>query len=149
MVNSAISRLELECRGLEELEEVGAKIISFAQDFKVWLFVGDMGAGKTTLIKFLCKAFGSQDTITSPTYSIVNEYRDRNDNALYHFDFYRIKDEDEAIDIGAEEYFYSGSYCFIEWPSKVPSLLPEVGLLQIDIQVVSNNERKIVITRHD
>src|SRR5476651_1932381 len=90
------------------LQPVAAEIISFANDTRVFLFYGDMGAGKTTLIKSLCRVLGSNDNITSPTLAIVNEYQAGADK-LYHFDFYRIKDQTEAMDMGCEEYFYSGS----------------------------------------
>src|SRR5690606_1930704 len=102
---------------LHELSGAAKKIVSFAGDCKVWLFSGDLGAGKTTLIKEICRYFGVEDTVNSPTFSLVNEYSDRSGSKYYHLDFYRIKNEEEAYDIGAEEYLYSGDYCFVEWPS--------------------------------
>lgn len=100
-----------------------------------------MGAGKTTLIKELCAALGVEEAVTSPTFSIVNEY-DIPLGKIFHFDFYRLKTESEALDMGYEEYFYSGNYCFIEWPEKIPNLLPE-SFVSIGIKVVADNSREI------
>lgn len=149
MVNSALSREELICRDIEELDEIAKKIISFSSDLIFWIFEGDMGAGKTTLIKSICKALKVVDPVTSPTYSLVNEYLTEDNKTIYHFDFYRINDEEEAIDIGAEEYFDSGNYCFIEWSSKIPSLLPESNFLTIAIEQIEQDQRMITLTRHD
>ncbi len=107
-----------------------------------------MGAGKTTLIKAVCKELGVQDTVQSPTYGLVNEYVSPSAGKIYHFDFYRIKDETEAMDIGYEDYFYSGAYCFVEWPSKIPSLLPAI-YLKISINLVSSNQRIIHLSKHE
>ena len=109
----------------DELERVSQCLIEAAEDFKVIVFRGDLGAGKTTLIKNMCKLLGVKDEIRSPTFSIVNEYKSADNEGVFHFDFYRLNDEEEAYDIGAEEYFYSGKLCLIEWPSKIESLLPE------------------------
>ena len=100
-----------------------------------------MGAGKTTLIKSLCEKLGVSDSVTSPTFSIVNEYKGA-DGPVYHFDFYRLKDQNEALDMGYEEYFYSGDYCFIEWPDKIPDMLPS-HYISININVLNDNTRKI------
>ncbi len=108
---------------LSDLNTVAGSILSEAKT-KTLLFYGDMGIGKTTLIKELAKTLGVQDTISSPTFSIVNEYDLKNDK-LYHFDFYRLDHEDEAMDFGVEEYFYSGHWNFVEWPEKIKNLLPK------------------------
>ncbi|MCD4736683.1 MAG: tRNA (adenosine(37)-N6)-threonylcarbamoyltransferase complex ATPase subunit type 1 TsaE [Bacteroidales bacterium] len=92
---------------------------------RIFVFKGEMGAGKTTFIKYFCEFLGVVDLVTSPTFSIVNEYRSRNQEPLYHFDFYRIESIHEAFDLGYEEYFYSGFFCFVEWPEKIEELLPE------------------------
>lgn len=92
---------------------------------RFFAFFGKMGVGKTTLIKELCAVLGVKDNVCSPTFAIVNEYSDRDDEPVYHFDFYRLKSVAEAYDIGYEEYFYSGCYCFTEWTEKVEELLPE------------------------
>lgn len=108
---------------LSDLNTVAGSILLEAKT-KTLLFYGDMGIGKTTLIKELAKTLGVQDTISSPTFSIVNEYDLKNDK-LYHFDFYRLDHEDEAMDFGVEEYFYSGHWNFVEWPEKIKNLLPK------------------------
>ncbi len=112
----------------------------------VWLFHADMGAGKTTIIKAICKELGVTENISSPTYSIVNEYHSSNDQVIYHFDFYRIQEEEEALDIGTEEYLDSGALCLIEWPNKIDSLLPE-NTMNIHIQVKDNDLREITIKK--
>jgi tRNA threonylcarbamoyladenosine biosynthesis protein TsaE len=108
---------------LEELPLVAEKILKMHSGKKVFLFTGSMGAGKTTLIKELCLQLSIQDKVSSPTFSIVNEYRSKK-YPIYHFDFYRLENIAEAYDIGAEEYFFSGNYCFIEWPEIISNLLP-------------------------
>jgi len=104
-----------------------------------------MGAGKTTLIKVLCENLGVTEPVTSPTFSIVNEYRGPA-NTIYHFDFYRLKNQTEALDMGYEEYFYSGAYCFIEWPEKIPGLLPD-RYVSVRIHVTGPNSRQIIIQK--
>ena len=116
--------MNVPVKSLDELRSAAEKLVSFAGDEKIFLFYGDMGAGKTTFIKSLCECLGAKENVTSPTFSIVNEYQ--GDTAkIYHFDFYRLKKQDEALDMGYEEYFYSGDHCFIEWPEKIAGLLPE------------------------
>ena len=108
---------------LNDLQQVADKILASAQN-KLLLFYGAMGTGKTTLITALAKQLGVTDTISSPTYSLVNEYQSAN-TLIYHFDFYRIENETEALDIGIEEYFYSENWSFVEWPENIKSLLPQ------------------------
>lgn len=108
---------------LEDLPAVATLLLKQATT-KNLLFYGEMGAGKTTLIKQLAKELKVTDTISSPTFSIVNEYEAGNDT-IYHFDFYRIEKEEEALDMGVDEYFYSGNWIFVEWPEKIDALLPE------------------------
>lgn len=108
---------------LNDLQQVADKILASAQN-KLLLFYGAMGTGKTTLITALAKQLGVTDTISSPTYSLVNEYQSAN-TLIYHFDFYRIENETEALDIGVEEYFYSENWSFVEWPENIKSLLPQ------------------------
>ena len=122
---------------LEELPDLAARITK-AYSNKVIAFYGEMSAGKTTFIKYLCEELGVDPTlVNSPTYAIVNEYETRGDQLIFHFDFYRIKDENEAYDMGYENYFYSNHYCFIEWPEKIANLLPE-NLLRIHIESEAN-----------
>jgi tRNA threonylcarbamoyladenosine biosynthesis protein TsaE len=111
-------------KNLDELPIVSTKILREISN-PVVAFYGEMGVGKTTLINAICKYLGVVDQISSPTYSIVNEYMTKSKEKIYHFDFYRINDLSEAFDLGYEEYFYSGNKCFIEWPEKIESLLPE------------------------
>ena len=125
-----------------------AKILEYARDQKIWLFRGSMGAGKTTLIKSICDLLGIIDETSSPTFSLVNVYENSSAQTFYHFDFYRIEKENEALDIGAEEYFYSGDYCFIEWPEKIPNLIPE-EYLQISIKLGAENRRIVQLTHYD
>ncbi|MCL4153364.1 UNVERIFIED_CONTAM: hypothetical protein GTU68_035339, partial [Idotea baltica] len=102
---------------------IAKNILAVCNNVRIFAFYGDLGAGKTTLIKRFCEYLGVKETVTSPTFTLVNEYAGE-DSIVYHFDFYRIKTEIEAYDIGSEEYFDSGAYIFIEWPEKIPSLLP-------------------------
>jgi len=148
MVDEPLKRQELVCESLDEIGEVAEQLIAFGRDVNIWLFKGEMGAGKTTLIKSICAQLGVEDTVNSPTFSIVNEYQNHNEEVIYHFDFYRIKDESEATEIGAEEYFDSGAFCFIEWPSKVENILPE-EVLNINITVTGKTSRKIQLSRYE
>lgn len=113
----------------------------------VWLFYGQMGAGKTTFIKSLCRALSVSDTVQSPTFSLVNEYSTTEGALVYHFDFYRIETPEEAEGIGATEYFDSGSLCLIEWPERVEPLLPE-EYVQLQLQPQLDNSRTIQVTIH-
>jgi len=126
-----------------QLHAIASEIISFATNSRIFLFYGDMGAGKTTLIKSLCECLGTAEPVTSPTFSIVNEYIGTK-NKIYHFDFYRLKNQTEALDMGYEEYFYSDAYCFIEWPEKIPDLLPG-HYNRVTINVQADNSRQVTI----
>ena len=128
---------------LEQLPEIALEIINSAKS-KILLFNGEMGAGKTTLIKEISKQLGVDDIASSPTFSLVNEYRTNKGEIIYHFDFYRIENEEEAYDIGIEEYLYSDAWCFIEWGHKVQNLLP-LKIININIGVVNANQRTIEI----
>ncbi len=125
-------KLELNDVSLEETSKLIDKIIPLLATNKLIIFDGMMGSGKTTLIKYICQALGVLDLVNSPTYSLVNEYKTLNNQIIYHFDFYRINSLEEAFDIGAEEYFYSGNLCLIEWPDKIMDLLPD-RILKISI----------------
>ncbi|MDN3673375.1 tRNA (adenosine(37)-N6)-threonylcarbamoyltransferase complex ATPase subunit type 1 TsaE [Flavobacterium branchiarum] len=108
---------------LDQIQEVATQILAQNPN-KIILFNGEMGAGKTTLIKQLCKNLGIEDATSSPTFSLVNEYQASNNQIVYHFDFYRLNHETEALDMGVDDYLYSGNWCFIEWSEKIPNLIP-------------------------
>lgn len=126
---------------LSQLPAVAKKLLQSFDGEKIVAFHGPMGAGKTTLIKAICEELGVKDTISSPTYSIVNEYRTVKGEKVYHFDFYRIKSVDEAYDMGYEEYFYSKAYCFIEWPEKIAELMP---LTYEKVTITLEGEERII-----
>ncbi|WP_075340907.1 tRNA (adenosine(37)-N6)-threonylcarbamoyltransferase complex ATPase subunit type 1 TsaE [Tenacibaculum agarivorans] len=126
---------------LEDITFIAKELISNTKH-KVLLFYGDMGVGKTTLIKEICKTIGSDDIISSPTFSLVNEYHTNTSEIIYHFDFYRIENDEEALDIGIEEYFSSGHWCLIEWPENIKNLLP-LNASEVIINLTDNNFRNI------
>lgn len=121
------------CKSVDELPAVAKQILKRYADNRIFAFLGSMGAGKTTFIKLLCAELGVYEDVTSPTFSIVNEYINEAGESIYHFDFYRIKKQEEIMDIGSDEYFYSGNYCFLEWPELVKELLPE-SIVYISIE---------------
>ena len=135
--------MTLVAKSLSDLPDVAHEIISTFPEERIFLFYGNMGAGKTTLINALCIALGVREHTSSPTFSIVNEYSS-NHNTLYHFDFYRLKNESEAYDLGYEEYFYSGNYCFVEWPEKIANLLP-AQYVKVAVEATENQQRIITI----
>ena len=124
--------LTLTFSNIEQLPDVARRLLDEFPDERFFAFFGPMGVGKTTLIKELCAQLGVTQNVCSPTFAIVNEYSDAQGEPIYHFDFYRIKKLEEAYDIGYEEYFYSGYYCFTEWTEKIEPLLPD-HYLRIDI----------------
>lgn len=127
---------------LLELRNIAKSLLFKFSDCNIWLLHGQMGAGKTTFIKEVCLLLGVKETVSSPTFSIVNEYVGIDNQKIYHFDFYRIKHESEALDIGVDEYFDSKSFCLVEWPSKIPSLLPK-SVLNITLEIIDNQTRFI------
>jgi tRNA threonylcarbamoyladenosine biosynthesis protein TsaE len=137
--------MQLYLNSLNDLPAAAQSILNFAGDEKIFLFYGQMGAGKTTLINALCRELGVTENTSSPTFAIVNEYRAPKGN-IFHFDFYRLKNQVEAMDIGFEEYVDSGKYCFIEWPEKIPDLLP-LHHLRISINVTGEQSREIAVEK--
>lgn len=128
---------------INDITQIGAAARDFLRETegqRVFAFYGAMGAGKTTFIKALCKELGVKETVASPTFAIINEYRDREGASLFHFDFYRIRKLEEAFDFGYEDYFYSGSRCFIEWPELVEEVLPG-ETLRISIRETDDGAR--------
>ncbi|WP_205959765.1 tRNA (adenosine(37)-N6)-threonylcarbamoyltransferase complex ATPase subunit type 1 TsaE [Flammeovirga aprica] len=137
--------LVIKTNSIDDLASAAQQVIDFTKGkSNVWLFHGEMGAGKTTFIKSICDVLGVMDHVNSPTFALVNEYMTDQADTIYHFDMYRIKDETEAFDIGFEEYIYSKNLCLIEWPSKVERLLPE-DCIDIDIKVLDEHSREISI----
>lgn len=126
--------LKIKLTNLDELSQVVGKILEYTKSFKKFIFYGEMGVGKTTLIKELSLQLGTVDIVSSPTFSIVNEYVINDVKKIYHFDFYRFENESEALDIGVNEYFASDHYCFVEWPEKIPSLI-EDDMIVVKIQL--------------
>jgi tRNA threonylcarbamoyladenosine biosynthesis protein TsaE len=129
----------------KDIPSGASKLLKYSAGSRIFAFYGSMGAGKTTIIKAICKLLGATDLISSPTFAIINEYRRKSESALYHIDLYRIKKAVEMYDIGIEEYLSGGSYCFIEWPELVEDLLPE-GSIRVDITVGENEQRILRIS---
>lgn len=125
--------MRIEITEIGQLREVARNLLTTFRDDRFFAFFGKMGVGKTTLIKEMCAVLGVEDNVCSPTFAIVNEYSAAGGEAVYHFDFYRLKSIAEAYDIGYEEYFYSGCYCFTEWTEKIEELLPE-SYVRVEIE---------------
>jgi tRNA threonylcarbamoyladenosine biosynthesis protein TsaE len=137
----------IECRNEEMLPVVARQVLGFAPSERIFLFEGELGAGKTTLIKAICQQLDVSDQVNSPTFSIVNEYRSSK-GPVYHFDLYRLKDLAEALDIGIEDYLYSGYYCFVEWPDKLTELLPpDYVKIRIETDMAERHSRLIALER--
>ncbi len=124
-------------KSLSDLNIIADKFLRLMRDKKVFAFFGPMGVGKTTFIKALCNELGVVEIVTSPTFALINEYQTGEGEIIYHFDFYRIKKIEEVYDFGYEEYFFSGNYCFIEWPNKVAEILPENVVF---VQMIENED---------
>ncbi|MBS2097776.1 tRNA (adenosine(37)-N6)-threonylcarbamoyltransferase complex ATPase subunit type 1 TsaE [Carboxylicivirga linearis] len=131
---------------LEQIDDVAKAFLAQYTNERVIAFYGEMGVGKTTFIKAICKALQINDTVNSPSFAIVNEYHNIDNDIVYHFDFYRLKEEEEAYDMGYEDYLYSGNYCMIEWPEKIASLLPD-GRLDLHITEESDGRRKLTVEK--
>lgn len=129
---------------LDEIENTARTIVAKNPN-KVILFHGDMGAGKTTFIKQLAKELGVTEATSSPTFSLVNEYHTVDNTIVYHFDFYRLKNETEALDMGVDEYLYSGNWCFIEWAENIPNLIPDSHSV-ITIKEIAGGKRLLVLS---
>ena len=134
--------MTLHFHRLDELDTVAHRLLAEGRERSVWLFAGEMGAGKTTLIKALCRALGVVSMVQSPTFSLVNEYTTHEGHSVYHFDCYRLRNEAEALDIGIEEYFDSGDYCFIEWPERIVNLWP-TGYYKIHLTTNADGRRMV------
>ena len=135
---------ELNINGLGDLPDVAEEVIASLDRRNVVAFFGPMGAGKTTLIREICAQLGSTDTVTSPTFALINRYDTAEGAPIFHFDFYRIERPEEAFDMGYEEYFYSDGLCLVEWPEKVEELLPD-EVMKVTITPTSPTKRTITI----
>lgn len=146
MANAELATMD-KVFGLQDLDAISKDIIRSAQGLSVWLINGEMGAGKTTLVKSICRELSVTEVVSSPTFSIINEYKTAEGKSIFHFDFYRLKSEVEAFDIGVNEYFESGSICLVEWAEKIPSLIPE-HYFEITLQINDLTSRAIYYGRH-
>lgn len=134
---------QIQIPSLDAIGSAAEQFVALMGERRIFAFYGKMGAGKTTFIKALCAALGSTDDVNSPTFAIVNEY-DSSQGPIYHFDFYRIKNEGEALDLGFEDYVYSGNVCLMEWPELIADLLPE-ETVRVDIRENADGSRTIEV----
>jgi len=137
-----MEKQHLIIQSIDELALVAQKFIDCNKGQKHFAFYGQMGVGKTTFIKQICKELGVSDTVNSPSFAIINEYFSKDNGAIYHFDLYRIESEEEAYDFGYEDYFYSNDYCFVEWPERIENLIPD-HFLTVKMEEKENGERII------
>ena len=137
---------ERDITDLDQLPVVAKELLTAFPQMRVFAFYAEMGAGKTTFIKELCRELNVVDMVNSPTFAIINEYRTQQQQPVFHFDFYRLKNLREACDLGCEEYFFSGNYCFLEWPNLAESLLPQ-HFLKIEIIVSDSKTRRLLATQ--
>ena len=126
---------------LAELDHATRELLNHCKSDRIFAFYAEMGAGKTTFIKSLCHHLGVTDIVTSPTFSVINEYQNKASEKIYHFDFYRILHENEAYDMGYEDYFYGNSFCFIEWPEKIQRLIPENS---VNVSIKVKDDQRII-----
>ena len=136
--------MKIKIESPEKLHEAARLFVENKGNGNVFAFYGKMGAGKTTFIKAICEVLGVEDVITSPTFALVNEYTSGNGDPIYHFDFYRIKKLDEVYDMGYEDYFYSDSLCFLEWPELIEEILPE-DAVKVTITEMGDGSREVKI----
>ncbi len=136
--------MEILIKDIENIKDAAAQFVKAMGDNTIFAFYGKMGAGKTTFIKSVCEELGVKDVINSPTFAIVNEYMDGRGNPIFHFDFYRIKKEQEVLDMGYEDYVYSGNVCFMEWPELIDDLLPD-DTVRVTIVEEEDGSRRITM----
>ena len=135
---------EINVNGLGDLPDAAEEILAALDGRNVVALYGPMGAGKTTLVREICARLGSEDTVTSPTFALINRYNSAEGDAIFHFDFYRIERQEEAFDMGYEEYFYSDGLCLVEWPEKVEELIPD-DAMTVRLEILSPTHRAITI----
>ncbi len=136
--------VQYKVNSLEDLPKVAEQFMRDFSEHRLFALIGEMGAGKTTFVKAICDYLGVEDAVSSPTFSIVNEYTTAQNDTLFHFDFYRLNDEQEALDFGVEEYFDSREFCFMEWTEKIPSLLPKESV-EVKIEEIDGGVRLITV----
>jgi len=136
--------MTFQIKSLDTIRDTAREFINNMGDQTVFAFYGSMGAGKTTFVKAVCEELGVKDVVNSPTFAIINEYEVEGKEPIFHFDFYRINKPEEAFDFGYEDYFYSGSICFIEWPEKIEAPLPE-NCVKVTIEEQADGSRKIEV----
>jgi tRNA threonylcarbamoyladenosine biosynthesis protein TsaE len=136
--------MKIVIKNKKGLHAAAKRLLDQTKGKKIYAFYGAMGAGKTTIIKVICEFLGASDLVSSPTFTLVNEYRTTSGESLYHIDFYRIKKHDEVFDFGIEEYLSAGNYCFMEWPELVEDILPE-DTVRVRISVGENEERMLSV----
>lgn len=147
--NSSMAEFHFKHISLDQLEQTAQQLVAGITKQNLWCFEGEMGAGKTTFIKSICKVLGVTDEITSPTFSLVNEYQTASGKTVYHFDFYRIRSVEEVYDIGYEDYFDSGNICLIEWPSNIESILEGEDVAWIHLLKENESHRNIEVVFTD
>ena len=135
--------ITFEINSIEELSKVSDLLISWRDKSNIIAFYGNMGAGKTTLVKNLCSKLGVNDEVSSPTFALVNEYQTETFDSIFHFDFYRIKSLEEVFDIGYEDYFYGGGLCLLEWPELIDPLMPE-HFIQVEITLGDTDDSRVI-----
>ena len=134
--------ISIEISNIKDLQKAAKKFLGYFSKPEIFAFYGEMGSGKTSFIQSVCQELNVLDVVTSPTFSLVNEYKSSQHGMLYHFDFYRIQNIREVFDLGYEEYFFQDKYCFIEWPEMIESLLPESSI-KVYLEVVSQGKRRL------
>jgi len=135
--------MEIIVNNIDELTVAAHQVFAYAKGRNIMTFLGEIGAGKTTFIQRICQQLGVEEAVTSPTFSLVNEYTNTKGDTIYHIDLYRLKNEEEAINIGIEEYLDRATYCFIEWPRIIENLLPD-EVVRISMETLADSKRKIV-----
>ena len=135
--------MQIRIDSTEQLPATAKRILTLFPSQKVFAFYGEMGSGKTTFIKSICEQLGVQGQTASPTFSIINEYHTSSGKKIYHFDLYRVKNETELLQLGCEEYFYSGDYCFIEWPERAINFLPKESVL---LKIITEGNARVILS---
>ena len=133
---------------IDDLSEIGREIVPIIQQYPIVAFYGSMGVGKTTFIKVLCQEMAVEDIVSSPSFAIINQYLTKGGQPIFHFDFYRLRNEEELFDLGFEDYFYSGDICFLEWPEKIENYLPDERL-NIFLNEMADGSREIRVSHPD